>query len=442
MTSRFARSQQFIIAVFAFVLGLTAPAATIWIPGGTATGVADNTSNGSVGIGTSTPYSGTGVTSLTINATSYPIVAMQYSGTYIGWFTGHSDHLNLMTTGSRYLSFDTNETERMRITSGGNIGIGTTSPYETANFTSVDVRGSTGGALSLGSTSVRTGILYSYSGGTVVGSVNSAPLVLATADIERMRIDVSGNAGIGTTSPSAKLDISQGTAGSWGLKVRNTSTGSASALIWGFADSADAGSSLLDIGNPAGAQLYFQGNGRLGIGTTTPDHSLHVVGNIYSTSGIIGTTLWTSDAIRKLTSSTALSFRNSGGVAEMTLDASGNLGIGTTSPSHKLAVNGTVRAKEVIVDTGWSDYVFADDYRLAPLSEVESHIKAKKHLPGIPSAAEVEQGGVSIGDMQARLLAKVEELTLHVIAQEKRMAAVEHENAELRAEVRRVSPLQ
>jgi hypothetical protein len=82
----------------------------------------------------------------------------------------------------------------------------------------------------------------------------------------------------------------------------------------------------------------------------------------------------------------------------------------------------------VIDNATWPDFVFADDYRLAPLSEVESHIKAKRHLPGIPSAAEVEQGGVSLGDMQAKLLAKVEELTLHLIRLEK-------ENGDLRQRV-------
>jgi hypothetical protein len=101
----------------------------------------------------------------------------------------------------------------------------------------------------------------------------------------------------------------------------------------------------------------------------------------------------------------------------------GNVGIGTTNPTHKLAVNGTIKAKEVIVETtGWSDYVFADDYALAPLSEVETHIKTNKHLPGIPSAAQISEQGISVGDMQAKLLAKIEELTLHQIAQEKRLS--------------------
>ena len=123
--------------------------------------------------------------------------------------------------------------------------------------------------------------------------------------------------------------------------------------------------------------------------------------------------------------------------------STGNVGIGTSSTSYKLAVNGTIRAKEVVVDTGWSDYVFEDGYRLAPLNEVEARIKTDKHLPGIPSAAEVAEHGVSVGEMQSRLLAKVEELTLHLIAQEKQLTAqtaaiaeLRHENLELRASMK------
>jgi hypothetical protein len=122
----------------------------------------------------------------------------------------------------------------------------------------------------------------------------------------------------------------------------------------------------------------------------------------------------------------------------------GNVGIGTTNPTEKLSVNGKIRAKEVIVETaGWSDYVFADSYQLQPLAEVEQHIKTNKHLPGVPSAREVAEKGVSVGDMQAVLLAKIEELTLHVIAQqksqisqEKRLQALEAENAQLKAQLK------
>jgi hypothetical protein len=118
---------------------------------------------------------------------------------------------------------------------------------------------------------------------------------------------------------------------------------------------------------------------------------------------------------------------------------SGNVGIGTSNPTFPLSVNGTVEAKEVIVQTGWSDYVFAPNYHLVPLSEVEQQIKTEKHLPGIPSAQQVAEHGISLGDMQAKLLAKIEELTLHQIEQEKqiqqqnrRIEHLEQENQELR----------
>lgn len=109
---------------------------------------------------------------------------------------------------------------------------------------------------------------------------------------------------------------------------------------------------------------------------------------------------------------------------------SGNLGLGVTNPTRKLEVNGTIRAKEVIVETtgSWADYVFDKDYQLPSLTEVENHIKAHQHLPEIPSAAEVNANGVNLAEMNVKLLQKVEELTLYIIEQEKRISSLEAAN--------------
>jgi hypothetical protein len=102
----------------------------------------------------------------------------------------------------------------------------------------------------------------------------------------------------------------------------------------------------------------------------------------------------------------------SGGGSYLSVTAAGNVGIGTASPQHLLHVAGTIGAEEVIVSSTGADYVFEPEYRLAPLGEVADYIKANHHLPEIPSAAEVVEKGVSLGDMQSKLLAKIEELTL------------------------------
>nr|WP_199157666.1 hypothetical protein [Pedobacter sp. ASV2] len=98
----------------------------------------------------------------------------------------------------------------------------------------------------------------------------------------------------------------------------------------------------------------------------------------------------------------------------------GNLGIGISNPAERLAVNGNIRAKEVKVEaTGWPDYVFKKDYPLLSLEATEKHIKEKGYLPGMPSAKEVELNGLELGEMNKRLLQKVEELTLHLIAEKR-----------------------
>jgi hypothetical protein len=117
---------------------------------------------------------------------------------------------------------------------------------------------------------------------------------------------------------------------------------------------------------------------------------------------------------------------------EFTITPSGNMGVGITYPTHKLTVNGPIRAKEVIVDTGWADDVFSSDYRLASLKEVEAHIGQEGRLPGMPSAKEVAENGLSVGEAQSLLLRKIEELTLHVIRLEKKNEQLEQKLTEIR----------
>lgn len=92
---------------------------------------------------------------------------------------------------------------------------------------------------------------------------------------------------------------------------------------------------------------------------------------------------------------------------------------------YPLAVNGSIRAKEVVVETEWPDFVFHKDYPLMPLEKVEKFIAKNGHLPEIPAEKVVKEKGVNLGDMNAKLLQKVEELTLYIIEQEKRIKMLE-----------------
>jgi hypothetical protein len=110
----------------------------------------------------------------------------------------------------------------------------------------------------------------------------------------------------------------------------------------------------------------------------------------------------------------------------MTVKNNGNVGIGTTNPSCALTVIGTISAKEVRVTANgfFPDYVFAKDYKLAKLSDVEKYIDENKHLPGIPSAAEIEQNGLGLSEMSKKQMEKIEELTLYMIELKKENEAL------------------
>ncbi len=138
-----------------------------------------------------------------------------------------------------------------------------------------------------------------------------------------------------------------------------------------------------------------------------------------------------------------LDFVRGGTNTFMRIDQNGNVGIGTTNPgSWKLAVNGKIRAKEIKVETGWADFVFYDDYELPTLREVETHILQKGHLKDIPSTKEVAENGIFLGEMDSKLLQKIEELTLYTIQQQKEIQNLKEENKELKTLASRLAKVE
>lgn len=127
---------------------------------------------------------------------------------------------------------------------------------------------------------------------------------------------------------------------------------------------------------------------------------------------------------------------SSGGTAltRMHINGDGNVGIGTTTPDAKLTVKGNIHTNEVKVDLLGAvapDYVFYKDYSLKPLKDVENYIAIEGHLPSVPSAKDMEANGIMLKEMNLKLLEKIEELTLYTINQEKRIETLESKNEKL-----------
>ena len=129
----------------------------------------------------------------------------------------------------------------------------------------------------------------------------------------------------------------------------------------------------------------------------------------------------------------------------LTTDGWGNfafnkkVSIGTNNVTeHQLNVCGTVRANEVRVDLIGCDFVFAKDYKLMPLPELEKFIKEHNHLPGIAPAKEMEKNGTDLGNLSSNLLKKIEELTLYILDQNKKMDQQNKMIIELRDEIKKI----
>lgn len=205
------------------------------------------------------------------------------------------------------------------------------------------------------------------------------------------------------------------------------------------------------IYTPAGIVQGSSGNNFVGIGTASPTQALDVNGHgifkggvISSVSGDIGGQIQIVNPSKtnEGTANAWILYNMTGGYGNslqfwaydylscgagmcnnrFTIMDNGNVGIGTINPINKLDVNGTIHSQEVKVDmNGWSDFVFKKEYVLPTLEEVEKHIVEKGHLENIPSENEVLKNGINLGDMNAKLLHKIEEMTLYMIEQNKQI---------------------
>lgn len=205
---------------------------------------------------------------------------------------------------------------------------------------------------------------------------------------------------------------------------------------------------MLPNGNSGIGSTMFPASGNVGIGTVVPSARLDVVGTIKASSYISAagnlntqSSVWANQNIHANVDITAdgnIKANNSLTVGQGTITLPTNAKISIfdgLKDVFTVYADGHAYAKEITVThpNNFPDYVFASDYRLMPLQEVAAYIEANKHLPNIPSAAEVEEDGLSIGDMQVRQMEKIEELFLHMIESEKQMQAMQIELEKLKA---------
>ena len=432
-----------------------------------------------VGIGTNMPG-----TKLTIFNSGFGLEHTDGTASIKSYILGSSVKLGTFSNHALQLMAN-NGNNQFVLLSAGNVGIGIANPTE--KLTVLTGTNSLGISHTDGTIKIGT-----YVGGLGVGgyfgTISNHPLYFMTANgAAQMTLLQSGNVGIGTATPSSKLEV-KSNATSAGLSVTQSGSGlggyfysSGGSAIYGYNSSfsqpvaffsgvnalaamgkvgigittptsplsfAQTGGDKINFYEEATNQMYGMGIGTGTLQIYTPNTGARNIafGSGSSATFVQSMNLGNTGALQIEGANAGYIFKDrtdntyggwnwyaNGGVASLyryssggnllSIDAGGNMNLGATrnAAGYKLSVGGKIIAEEVRVNlqANWPDYVFASNYNLRTLPELESFIKANNHLPNIPAAAEVEKSGIAIGEMQTKMMEKIEELSLYIIEQNK-----------------------
>lgn len=287
--------------------------------------------------------------------------------------------------------------------------------------------------------------------GEYLGTNNNQALIFKANSNEYMSIGASGSVNLGLSNHIQEMNIYSSNNGLSIANYNETNTDS-----YGLKVAIQQPEQRVIMAKLQGEEIFNvlgNGNGflkgKFGINTLTPSAALEIAHDTYN-GGIVlnrtstsslnssisfrqnGSEKWAIGSDVANTNSNTFSIK--GGTdngTKLFIDANGKVGIGTTTigTETKLAVEGKISAREIKVLVGpFPDYVFEKGYSLMSLHELNKYIEINKHLPGIPSAKEVEQeNGIDLGSLNCKLLEKIEELTLHLINQQKELDALKME---------------